>query len=307
MCVRFVMMTSAGSSVGMQGLAVWGRAYQAGLAYAKERIQCKAIGATQDSPIIDFPDVRRMLMTQKAYLSALRRVIYLNGVYMDKALYSPDAAERARAEELAALLTPISKAFGTDLGNEITSLTVQIHGGMGFIEETGVAQYMRDVRIAAIYEGTNGIQAADFVGRKMGVRSGQSFMEFIAQMREVEAKLEAAGEEFASIRTQLGRQFDVLQKTTGYMLQTGAGGDFSSVLSGSVPFLRQWSLVVGGWLMAESALAAASLDDAKQAETQLVLARFYAEQLLPAASGLAGAVTAGDRDLFALDAEALAS
>ncbi|MBF0671910.1 MAG: acyl-CoA dehydrogenase [Salinibacterium sp.] len=307
MRAMFVMMNSARISVGMQGLAVGERAYQAGLAYAKERIQGKAIGATQDSAIIDFPDVRRMLMTQKAYLSALRRIIYLNGIYMDKALYSPDATERARAEELAALLTPISKAFGTDLGNEITSLTVQIHGGMGFIEETGVAQYMRDIRIAAIYEGTNGIQAADFVGRKMGVRSGQSFMEFIAQMREVEAKLEAAGEEFASIRTQLGRQFDVLQKTTGYMLQTGAGGDFSSVLSGSVPFLRQWSLVVGGWLMAESALAAAGLDDAKQAESQLVQARFYAEQLLPAANGLAGAVTAGDRDLFALDAEALAS
>jgi alkylation response protein AidB-like acyl-CoA dehydrogenase len=305
MRVMFVMMNSARISVGMQGLAVGERAYQAGLAYAKDRIQGKAIGSSTDSPIIDFPDVRRMLMTQKAYLSALRRILYLNGIYMDKALYSPDAAERARAEEIAALLTPISKGFGTDLGNEITSLTVQIHGGMGFIEETGVSQYMRDIRIASIYEGTNGIQAADLVGRKMGVRQGASFLEFIAHMREVESKLEAAGEGFASMRTQLGQQFDALQKTTGWLLKTGAMGDFNSVLAGSSPYLRQWSLVVGGWLMAESALAAAGLDDAAQAKTQLVLARFYAEQLLPAASGLAGAITAGADDLFALDAEAL--
>ncbi|MCW4386183.1 acyl-CoA dehydrogenase [Salinibacterium sp. SYSU T00001] len=305
MRVMFVMMNSARISVGMQGLAVGERAYQAGLEYAKGRIQGRLVGATQDSPIIDYPDVRRMLMTQKAYLSALRRIIYLNGVYMDKALYAPDAAERARAEERAALLTPISKAFGTDLGNEITSLTVQIHGGMGFIEETGVSQYMRDIRIASIYEGTNGIQAADFVGRKMGTRNGASFLEFIAHMREVEGKLEAAGERFASIRAELGRQFEALEGTTGYLLKTGAASDFTSVLAASTPFLRQWSLVVGGWLMAESALAAAALDDAKQAESQFVLARFYIEQLMPAASGLVGAITAGADDLFALDAGAL--
>lgn len=306
MRVMFVMMNSARISVGMQGLAVGERAYQAGLAYAKDRIQGKAIGSASESPIIDFPDVRRMLMTQKAYLSALRRILYLNGIYMDKALYAPDAAERTRAEEIAALLTPISKGFGTDLGNEITSLTVQIHGGMGFIEETGVSQYMRDIRIASIYEGTNGIQAADLVGRKLGVRQGSSFLEFIAHMREVEAKLETAGDEFASIRAELGRQFDALQQTTGWLLKTGATGDFNSVLAGSSPYLRQWSLVVGGWLMAESALAAAGLEDATQAASQLVLARFYAEQLLPAASGLTGAITAGADDLFALDADALA-
>ena len=185
MRIMFIMMNSARLSVGMQGLAVAERAYQQSLEYAQERRQGLAIGATgRDSAIIDFPDVRRMLMTQKTYLAALRRVMLLNAVYVDHSTHEPDAAARIRADEIVGLLTPICKAFGTDLGNELTSLALQIHGGMGFIEETGAAQHYRDVRIAAIYEGTNGIQAADLVGRKLGVRGGASFMEFIATMRE---------------------------------------------------------------------------------------------------------------------------
>lgn len=304
MRIMFVMMNSARLSVGTQGLAVAERAYQQSLDYAKERIQGRAIGATQDSPIIDFPDVRRMLMTQKSYIAALRRMMLLNAAHVDISTHHPDAATRARADEIVGLLTPICKAFGTDLGNELTSLALQIHGGMGFIEETGAAQHYRDVRIAAIYEGTNGIQAADLVGRKLGVRGGASFLEFIATMRELDGELAAAGDEFASIRTQLTAGLDVLEQTTGWMLRTGAS-DPNSVLAGSSPYLRIWGLVVGGWLLAKSALAARGLNGDTVAASQLPLARFYAEQQLPAASGLVGAATAGTRDLFALDADAL--
>ncbi|WP_022894681.1 acyl-CoA dehydrogenase [Agromyces subbeticus] len=304
MRIMFVMMNSARLSVGMQGLAVSELAYQQSLDYARERIQGRAIGATQDSPIIDFPDVRRMLMTQKAYIAAMRRMMLLTATYTDVSTHHPDAAVRARANEIVGLLTPINKSFGTDLGNELTSLALQIHGGMGFIEETGAAQHYRDVRIAAIYEGTNGIQAADLVGRKLPVRDGASALEFIATMRELDNELAGAGDEFASIRTQLNAQLDTLEQTTVWMLRTVAT-DPNAVLSGSTPYQRIWGLVLGGWLMAKSALAARGLDADGIAESQLPLARFYAEQLLPQAAGLAGAATAGSRDLFALDADAL--
>ncbi len=311
MRIMFVMMNVARLSVGMQGVAISERAYQQSLEYAQQRRQGVAIGATTpDSAIIDFPDVRRMLMTQKAYIAAIRRMMLLNAAQMDIAKHHPDEAVRVRANEIVGLLTPICKSFGTDLGNELTSIAVQIHGGMGFIEETGAAQHMRDARIAAIYEGTNGIQAADLVGRKLGVRSGASFLEFIGQMREVLPELEAAGEKFSSIHTELSRQLDTLEKTTGWMLRTGMS-DPNSVLAGSAPYLRMWGLVVGAWLLARSALAAATLgasspSDEGLAEAQLVLARFYAQQLLPQSAGLHGAATAGSDDLFALDADTLA-
>jgi alkylation response protein AidB-like acyl-CoA dehydrogenase len=300
MRIMFVMMNSARLSVGTQGLALSERAYQDARDYALERHQGLAIGATgKDSAIVEFPDVRRMLLTQKSYISALRRLMLFNAVHIDKSTHSPDAQERARAAEIVGLLTPISKSFGTDLGNELTSLALQIHGGMGFIEETGVAQYYRDVRITAIYEGTNGIQAADLVGRKLGVRDGASFLEFLAQMRELDDELAAAGDDFESIRTELATQLDALESATQWMLRT-ARKDPNAILSGSSPYLRMWGLVVGGWLMAKSALAAPSARDREVADSQLVLARFYAEQLLPAAAGLLGAATAGSEDLFAL-------
>ncbi|MHA6693064.1 acyl-CoA dehydrogenase [Homoserinimonas sp. A520] len=305
MRIMFVMMNSARLSVGMQGLAVGERAYQQSLAFAQERRQGLAIGASgKDSAIIDHPDVRRMLMTQKAYLAALRHLMLLNAIYVDHSTNATDEAERTRADEIVGLLTPICKAFGTDLGNELTSIALQIHGGMGFVEETGAAQHYRDVRIAAIYEGTNGIQAADLVGRKLGVRMGSSFSEFIAQMREIDGELADAGDEFSSIRTELATQLDALENATIYMLRTGMQ-DPDAVLSGSVPYLRMWGLCLGGWLLAKAAVAGAASGDAAVAEEKLVTARFYAEQLLPASGGLLGAATAGSRDLFALDAAAL--
>ncbi len=306
MRIMFVMMNIARLSVGTQGLAVSERAYQQSLEYARDRRQGVAIGATDvDSAIIEFPDVRRMLMTQKAYIAAMRRLMLLNAVQMDRSTNDPDPEARARALEIVGLLTPICKSFGTDLGNELTSIALQIHGGSGFIEETGAAQHYRDVRIAAIYEGTNGIQAADLVGRKLGVRNGASILEFQAEMRGVLGDLAAAGTDFDSIGAELGTQFTALEKATDWMLRT-AVADPNAILSGSAPYLRMWGLCLGGWLLAKSALAAAALGDSDLAETQLVLARFYAEQLLPATSGLLGAATAGSRDLFALGADELA-
>ncbi|WP_104091863.1 acyl-CoA dehydrogenase [Arthrobacter sp. GMC3] len=306
MRIMFVMMNSARLGVGVQGLAVAERAYQQSLAYAQQRRQGRAIGATgQDSAIIEFPDVRRMLMTQKAYISALRYLMLLDASYVDRSTNDPDPAVRARAEEIVGILTPICKSFGTDLGNELTSLALQIHGGMGFIEETGAAQHVRDVRIAAIYEGTNGIQAADLVGRKLGVRSGASILEFLASMREVEADLAGAGEQFEVIAAELGRAFDVLTEATEWMLRTGTT-DPNSVLAGSTPFLRMWGLCTGGWMLARAAVAAQATGDAELAATQLVLAKFYVQQLLPQSASLVGAATAGAQDLFALDADQLA-
>ncbi|HEY4226310.1 MAG TPA: acyl-CoA dehydrogenase [Pseudolysinimonas sp.] len=303
MRIMFVMMNSARLSVGNQGVALSERAYQQSLEYAQERRQGAAIepsGVVPDAPIIDHPDVRRMLMTQKSFITALRSLMLYNAGQTDRSLHHPDADVRARATEVVALLTPICKSMGTDLGNELTSLALQIHGGMGFIEETGAAQHYRDVRIAAIYEGTNGIQAADLIGRKLGVRGGASVTEFLAQLRELDAELVAAGDGFTSIRSNFIEQLDKLQQTTNWMLRTGAG-DPAAALSGSSPYLRQIGLVVLAWLLAKGALAAAALDPGT-AETRLVLARFFAEQQLPAASGFAAAATAGSSDLFALDA-----
>jgi alkylation response protein AidB-like acyl-CoA dehydrogenase len=305
MRIMFVMMNSARLSVGAQGLSIGERAYQGSVAYAQERLQGRAIGVTdRDSAIVEFPDVRRMLMTQKAYLAALRRLMLFNAVQIDRSTHEPDEKARARAAEVVGLLTPICKSFGTDIGVEVTSLAIQVYGGMGYIEETGAAQHFRDVRITPIYEGTNGIQAADLVGRKLGVRAGASILEFIATMREIDAELAAAGADFGSIRDELGRQLDALQKATEWMLRTGMS-DPNAVLSGSSPYLRMWGLCLGGWLLARSAIAGAATGDAELAETQLVLARFYAEQLLPQSVGLLSAATAGSRDLFALDADRL--
>jgi alkylation response protein AidB-like acyl-CoA dehydrogenase len=303
MRIMFVMMNSARLSVGNQGVALSERAYQQSLEYAQERRQGAAItpnGVVADAPIIDHPDVRRMLMTQKTFVTALRSLMLFNAAETDRSLHHPDPEVRARATEVVALLTPICKSMGTDLGNELTSLALQIHGGMGFIEETGAAQHYRDVRIAAIYEGTNGIQAADLIGRKLGVRGGASVTEFLARMRELDSELVVAGDGFTSIRSNFIEQLDKLAETTNWMLRTGAG-DPAAALSGSSPYLRQFGLVVLAWLLAKGALAAAPLD-AVVAETRLVMARFFAEQLLPAAGGLVGAATAGAADLFALDA-----
>jgi 3-(methylsulfanyl)propanoyl-CoA dehydrogenase len=301
----FTMMNNARLSVGVSGLALAERAYQQAVSYAHERRQGRALGAPpgEASPIVEHPDVRRMLLTMRAYIEALRCLAYVNAEAIDLFARHPDEAVRAASGELADLLTPITKAWGTDLGNELTSLAVQVHGGMGYIEETGVAQHYRDIRIAAIYEGTNGIQALDLVGRKLPMRAGGVVADYLAGVEATAAELSGAGEDLATIGKRLADAHAALKTTTDWLLANGLA-DPANALAGASPYLRMFGLVTGGWLLGRSAMAAQRLleageGDAEQLRQKLVTARFYAEQLLPQAAGLAPAVTAGPSDLQA--------
>jgi 3-(methylsulfanyl)propanoyl-CoA dehydrogenase len=297
----FRMMNTARLSVGLEGLAVGERAYQQTVAYAAERRQGRAVGAPAGelSPIIEHPDVRRMLLTMKAHIEALRSLAYLNAECLDYAKAHPDESVRAARQELADLLTPVTKGFGTDLGVELASLAVQVHGGMGFIEETGVAQHYRDIRIAPIYEGTNGIQAIDLVGRKIGLRDGQAIRDLLASIRATADEAVASDGELAEIGGRLVAALDVMDEATEWLL-ANTSADPNNALAGATPYLRMSGLVLGGWLLTRSAIAAATLRDGDGGgfsddflAQKLVTARFHATQLLPQVAGLAPAVTAG--------------
>jgi 3-(methylthio)propanoyl-CoA dehydrogenase len=304
----FTMMNTARLSVGLQGLSIAERAYQDALRYAQERGQGRAIGAApgKTSPIVEHPDVRRMLLTMKAYIEAMRALLYTNAVSIDLARQHPDHAEREARRELVDLLTPISKAWCTDLGVELASIGLQVHGGVGYVEETGVAQYLRDSRISPIYEGTNGIQAIDLVIRKVPMRGGAVIADLLAQMEALGPELAAAGPELAGIQPALADGVRVLREATDWILSRGQA-EPNDVLAGATPYLRMSGLVVGGWLMARSALAASRLlpgvggSDAVFLREKIGTARFYAGQLLPQAAGLLPAVTAGADPLFRID------
>jgi alkylation response protein AidB-like acyl-CoA dehydrogenase len=301
----FKMMNNARVSVGVSGLSLGERAYQQAVAYAHERRQGRAPGAPkgESSPIVDHPDVRRMLLTMRAQIEALRALAYLNAESLDLAARHPDEAVRTRRQELADLLTPITKGWGTDLGVELTSIALQVHGGMGYIEETGVAQHYRDIRIAPVYEGTNGIQAMDMVGRKLPMRAGGVIADFLAGIDATAAELSGADGDLAAIGKRLADAHASLKATTDWLLANGLA-DPNNALAGATPYLRMCGIVTGGWLLARAALAAQRLLDAGEGDAdflrqKLVTAKFYAEQLLPQAAGLAPAVTAGPTDLLA--------
>ena len=307
----FTMMNSARLSVGLQGLAISERAYQDALQYAQERKQGRAVGTQpgDSSPIIDHPDVRRMLMTQRAYIEAVRSLLYTNAEAMDIALNHPDEDRRREAAELADLLTPLSKAWATDLGVELTSLALQVHGGMGFVEETGVAQHFRDARIAPIYEGTNGIQAMDLVGRKLPMRGGEVVRGFIGTLAAIDTELAAAGDDLASIRSGMADAIAALSDATMWLAQRGME-NINDALAAATPYLRMFATVTGGWFMARQALAAhAALNNGSAGDeylqAKIVTAKFYAEQLLPQAAGLLGAVKGGSDRLFEIEPEFL--
>jgi alkylation response protein AidB-like acyl-CoA dehydrogenase len=302
----FTMMNNARLSVGLEGLALSERAFQMAVTYAKERQQGRAPGAPagEQSAIVEHPVVRRLLLTLRASSVALRGIIYLNAAAIDRANRSADEADRTAASELADLLTPVSKGWGTDLGVELTSLAIQVYGGMGYIEETGVAQHFRDARIAPIYEGTNGIQAMDLVGRKLPMRAGGAVADHLGRIEAVDADLAAAGDDLASIRRALAEGLAALRTATDWLLANGMANPLDA-LAGATPYLRLFSVVTGGWMMARQALAAsAALADAGPAdkafhEGKVLSARFYCEQLLPQAAGLVPAITATNRDLAA--------
>ncbi len=297
----FTMMNNARLSVGLQGLALSERAYQQALQYAQERIQGTAVGspAGTASPIIDHPDVRRLLMTQRAWIDGMRCLIYENAAALDRAAGGGPDADASR--EWAELLIPLSKSLCTDLGSEMTSMAVQVHGGMGFVEETGVAQHYRDVRIAPIYEGTNGIQAADLVGRKLPMRGGAVVTEQLDRIDE-RAKVMSADADLAAFGENLGEAVAATRRATEWLLEKGATSP-ADVLAGSSPYLRMLGTVVCGGLLAKAALAAGEQTDDPDGfyRAKVVSAKFFGEQLLPGATALEGPATAGAGDLFALD------
>ncbi len=306
----FTMMNSARLSVGIQGLAIAERAYQQAAAFARTRVQSKDDGSpdVKSVAIVHHADVRRMLMTMRAQIEAMRALGYYTAAGIDGALRHPDKEAARKTQDRVDLLIPIVKAWFTDLGNEIASTGVQIHGGMGFIEETGAAQHLRDARILPIYEGTNGIQARDLVGRKVAKDGGETMMALVAEMRALADEMKAApGDDMAAIREGLTASAEALEAATRWVAQS-VKSDLVSALAGSVPFLRLAGTALGGWLLAKSALVAqaklATRDgDPAFLEAKLITARFYAEVILPPALAQLGPLKAAGRTVFALKEE----
>ena len=306
----FTMMNNARLSVGIQGLAIAERAYQQAAEFARTRVQSKddASPDAKPVPIVHHADVRRMLMTMRAQIEAMRALGYYTAAGIDGALKHPDKDAARKTQDRVDLLIPIVKAWFTDLGNEIASTGVQIHGGMGFIEETGAAQHLRDARILPIYEGTNGIQARDLVGRKVAKDGGETMLGLVAEMRALVQDLAAApGDDLAAIRSGVQAAADALEDATRWVAKS-ATTDLVAALAGSVPFLRLAGTALGAWLLAKGALIAhaklAARDgDPAFLEAKLVTARFYADVILPPALAQLGPLKAAGRTVFALKEE----
>ncbi|BAU93073.1 acyl-CoA dehydrogenase [Methylorubrum populi] len=302
----FTMMNSARLNVGLQGVGVAEAAYQKALDYARERRQGRAPGASEPvSAIVAHADVQRMLLTMKAYTAAARGICYLTAQALD-ASHGP---EGKAAHERASLLTPVAKAFATDIANEVTSLGVQVHGGMGFVEETGAAQLMRDARILGIYEGTNGIQAIDLVTRKLPLAGGATVGAQIASMRRVaEGLLKDGAPGFGHAAARLREGIGSLDRATSFLLKALASNRPQEALPGATPYLRLFGLVQGTACLAAAGLASSAAVKAGETDpahaARIALARFFAENLLPAAGGLEQAILTGgdfaDDPAFAL-------
>ena len=296
----FVMMNSARLDVGLQGVGVAERAFQRALAYAQDRRQGRAPGVkTGDMiSIYEHADVRRMLLDMKVLTEGARAICYANGVAYDLARHASDENERRKASALEGLLTPVSKAWSTDRANEVASIGVQIHGGMGYIEETGAAQHMRDARIAAIYEGTNGIQAMDLVGRKLQGDGGAAAFAFIAEVaKEADLASAAKREDVAHCGRRLADAAAALKTSTDGLLET-AKSDQEAVLAAAADYLKQFGNVAAGYYLTRGAVAAALLvnEDASSAayyESKVEIARFFADRYLTEAVALTHAVASG--------------
>jgi alkylation response protein AidB-like acyl-CoA dehydrogenase len=313
----FIMMNAARYAVGLEGLGHAEAAYQHALAYAKERVQSRAIeGSDAPVPIIRHPDVRRMLMLMKAQTEAMRALAYVTAAAQDKALHDPDAAERQRQAAFVDLMTPVVKGWLTETANRIAYLGVQVHGGMGFIEETGAAQFMRDARITTIYEGTTGIQANDLIGRKIAREGGATLKGVIVQMRETQAALASSADaDMQAIAAALATGIDATEQA-GDFIVAQYGSNVREVAAGAVPFLQLMGIVCGGWQMGRAALvavekvgaggtatagSAASLGTPPFYAAKLKTARFYADHVLVEAPGLAREIVAGGASVLALE------
>ena len=297
LAAMFLMMNAARLAVGTQGVAIGDRAYQQALAFARERRQGRSRrqSGPDMSPIIEHPDVQRMLMTMKATVHAARGICHLTAASLDLAIHGRTVEERAEGADRAALLTPIAKAFSTDIGDEAASFGVQVHGGMGFIEETGAAQHLRDSRIASIYEGTNGIQSIDLVQRKLPLNGGETVANEIAGIREIARGVDERGDEaFGGTAARLADAADALEQATRTM-RGWVATDPESALAGASQYLRLFGMTLGGACLAKAGLAADAMATSgdRSELARVSLARFFAEKLLPLASGIAQAIASG--------------
>ncbi|MSQ51111.1 MAG: acyl-CoA dehydrogenase [Betaproteobacteria bacterium] len=305
----FIMMNAARFAVGLEGVSIAERAYQQALAYARERIQSRDLaGGGASVPIIRHPDVRRMLMSMKTQTEAMRALAYVVAAAMDAAHRHTDKAERARQQAFVDLMIPVVKGWSTETGIDVANTGVQIHGGMGFIEETGAAQHLRDARITTIYEGTTGIQANDLIGRKIAREGGATARELIAMMRATESELaKVAGKDFTDIRESLGEGIAAVSECVAWIVTTFTT-DIKAAHAGAVPFLKLMGIVCGGWQMARAALAAnrqitSATGDAAFYQAKIISARFYADHILSQAGGLHDTVLRGAMGVMALTEE----
>jgi 3-(methylsulfanyl)propanoyl-CoA dehydrogenase len=305
----FIMMNLARFAVGMEGLSISERAYQQALAYAKERVQSRDVaGGGKAVTIIHHPDVRRMLMSMKSQIEAMRALAYVVAAAVDKSLRHPDKEERTRNQAFVDLMIPIVKGWFTETGIEVASTGIQVHGGMGFIEETGAAQHLRDARITTIYEGTTGIQANDLIGRKIAREGGATAKEVIKAMRIVESELgKAAGEDMAATREAFSAALTAAEECVSWMVIT-YGNDIKAAHAGAVPFLKLMGIVCGGWQLARSALVAQQrLSEGKGDkafyEAKIKTARFYADHVLTQAPALRNTIVHGAAGVMALAEE----
>jgi alkylation response protein AidB-like acyl-CoA dehydrogenase len=307
----FVMMNLARFSVGMEGVAIAERAYQRAVAYARERVQGRPLGTAKGAngaTIIEHPDIRRMLMTMRAHTEAMRAVAYVTAAAMDNAHRHPDADARAHHQRFVDLMIPIVKGHSTEMGQEIASLGVQVHGGMGFIEETGAAQHLRDARITTIYEGTTGIQANDLIGRKTARDGGAAAREVVADIRKVAHELTShADKSLHQIGASLADAVDALARAIDWLVPA-YGEKPRDAHAVAVPYLRLWGIVAGAWQLGRAAMIASrhlheGNGDARFLRAKIVTARFYADNLLPQASALSRSIVHGGESALALPAE----
>ena len=304
----FTMMNQARLGVALEGVGIADRAYQQALAYAQERRQGRSVGrANKDiEAIIVHPDVKRMLMQMRTMTAAARSICYATAVALDVSVRSKDVKVRADATARGALLTPIAKAFSSDVGNEVAYLGVQVHGGMGFIEEAGAAQHYRDARITSIYEGTNGIQSIDLVTRKLAADGGKSVFALIDELSAIVKRVENSNDPaFGTTGAKLSEALAALERCSKWLLErvTSATND---VLAGATPYLRLFGSTLGGCLLAGEALAARSNSDGGNAQRYVAVARFFAESVAVQAVSLERTVTDGAEMVNAADTVLLA-
>jgi alkylation response protein AidB-like acyl-CoA dehydrogenase len=292
----FIMMNAARFSVGLEGVAIAERAFQRALAYARERMQGRDLAGGGTVPIIRHPDVRRMLMLMKSQTEAMRALAYVVAAALDAAARHPDAKMRQQNQAFVDLMIPVVKGWSTETGIEIASLGVQVHGGMGFIEETGAAQHLRDARITTIYEGTTGIQANDLVGRKIAREGGATAKAWLGHLKAFDAELAQSGNaDVKAIRAALAAGAAAVGESVDYIV-ANAGKDLTSAFAGAVPFLKLMGIVAGGWQMARAALAAEKklgAGDKPFYAAKIATARFYVDHVLVQAPALRDTVVKG--------------